>query len=51
MSNTMKDLVYGGPGKIELKEISFLLEDTEWKGHRTKNILPIKRKSVFITIP
>ena len=28
-----------------------LLEDTEGKGHRTKNILPIKRKSIFITIP
>ena len=25
-----------------------LLEDTEGKGHRTKNLLPIKRKSIFI---
>ena len=28
-----------------------LLEDTTGKGHRTKNLLPIKRKSIFITIP
>ena len=28
-----------------------LLEDTEGKGHRTKNLLPIKRKSIFITVP
>lgn len=28
-----------------------LLEDTEGKGHRTRNLLPIKRKSVFITVP
>ena len=28
-----------------------LLEDTEGKGHRTKNILPMKRKSIFIPIP
>ena len=27
-----------------------LLEDTEGKGHRTKNLLPIKRKSIFITV-
>lgn len=28
-----------------------LLEDTTGKGHRTKNVLPAKRKSVFITLP
>jgi hypothetical protein len=28
-----------------------LLEDTEGKGHRTRNITKAKRKSVFITIP
>lgn len=28
-----------------------LLEDTEGKGHRTKNLKPVKRKSIFITIP
>lgn len=28
-----------------------LLEDTEGKGHRTRNLLPIKRKSIFITVP
>ena len=28
-----------------------LLEDTEGKGHRTRNLLPQKRKSIFITLP
>jgi len=28
-----------------------LLEDTEGKGHRTRNLTPIKRKSIFITLP
>lgn len=28
-----------------------LMEDTEGKGHKTKNLLPVKRKSVFITLP
>jgi len=28
-----------------------LLEDTEGKGHRTKNLEPRRRKSVFITVP
>jgi hypothetical protein len=28
-----------------------LMEDTTGKGHKTKNILPIKRKSIFITLP
>jgi hypothetical protein len=28
-----------------------LVEDTTGKGHKTKNILPIKRKSIFITLP
>jgi hypothetical protein len=28
-----------------------LLEDTEGKGHRTKNLQPTKRKSIFITVP
>jgi hypothetical protein len=28
-----------------------LLEDTEGKGHRTRNLQPIKRKSVFLTVP
>lgn len=28
-----------------------LLEDTEGKGHRTRNLAPRKRRSVFITVP
>ena len=28
-----------------------LLEDTEGKGHRTKNLKSMKRKSIFITVP
>ena len=28
-----------------------LLEDTTGKGHRTRNIQPINRKSIFITLP
>lgn len=28
-----------------------LLEDTTGKGHKTKNLQPIKRKSIFITLP
>ena len=28
-----------------------LAEDTQGKGHRTKNLQPIKRKSIFITLP
>jgi len=28
-----------------------LLEDTSGKGHRTRNIQPINRKSIFITLP
>ena len=28
-----------------------LLEDTEGKGHRTRNLQPIKRRSIFITVP
>ena len=28
-----------------------LLEDTEGKGHRTRNLVAAKRRSVFITIP
>lgn len=28
-----------------------LVEDTEGKGHKTRNLLPINRKSVFVTIP
>ena len=28
-----------------------LVEDTEGKGHKTKNIYPLKRKSIFITLP
>ncbi|MBD0288157.1 MAG: hypothetical protein ICV79_22430 [Flavisolibacter sp.] len=28
-----------------------LVEDTEGKGHKTRNLQPIKRKSVFITLP
>jgi hypothetical protein len=27
-----------------------LVEDTTGKGHRTKNVLPAKRKSIFITV-
>lgn len=28
-----------------------LVEDTEGKGHKTRNLQPIKRKSIFITLP
>jgi hypothetical protein len=28
-----------------------LMEDVTGKGHRTKNLQPIKRKSIFITLP
>ena len=28
-----------------------LLEDTTGKGHKTKNLQPIKRRSIFITLP
>ncbi|NTS39908.1 hypothetical protein HRG84_03245 [Flavisolibacter sp. BT320] len=28
-----------------------LLEDTTGKGHKTRNLQPVKRKSVFITLP
>jgi hypothetical protein len=28
-----------------------LMEDTSGKGHKTKNIHPVKRKSIFITLP
>ena len=32
-----------GPGHI------LQMEDTEGKGHRTKNLIPIERKSIFVT--
>ncbi|HZG73801.1 MAG TPA: hypothetical protein VEY51_19875 [Chondromyces sp.] len=28
-----------------------LMEDTVGKGHKTKNLMPDKRKSIFITLP
>ena len=28
-----------------------LVEDTEGKGHKTKNLQPIRRKSIFVTLP
>jgi hypothetical protein len=28
-----------------------LVEDTTGKGHKTKNLQPLKRKSIFITLP
>ncbi|RYZ34892.1 MAG: hypothetical protein EOP49_34055 [Sphingobacteriales bacterium] len=28
-----------------------LLEDTGGKGHRTRNLQPVKRKSIFIAVP
>lgn len=28
-----------------------LMEDTTGKGHKTRNMQPIKRKSIFITLP
>src|SRR5215212_7451636 len=28
-----------------------LVEDTTGKGHKTRNLKPIKRKSIFITLP
>ena len=36
--------------KFKAGEI-LLLEDTTGKGHKTKNLFPIKRKSIFITLP
>ncbi|HRP58453.1 hypothetical protein [Agriterribacter sp.] len=33
------------PGEI------LLVEDTAGKGHKTKNLTPIRRRSVFITLP
>src|SRR5690554_3482905 len=33
-----------GPGEI------LLVEDTEGKGHKTRNLLPVKRKSLFIPL-
>lgn len=32
-----------GPGRV------LQMEDVEGKGHRTKNLSPIKRKSIFVT--
>lgn len=34
-----------GPGEI------LLVEDTTGKGHKTRNLKPIRRKSLFITLP
>lgn len=28
-----------------------LVEDTEGKGHKTRNLQPIRRKSIFVTLP
>ena len=28
-----------------------LVEDTTGKGHKTRNLQPVKRKSIFITVP
>ena len=28
-----------------------LMEDTAGKGHKTRNLKPVKRKSIFITVP
>ncbi|ANE51542.1 hypothetical protein [Flavisolibacter tropicus] len=28
-----------------------LMEDTTGKGHKTRNVQPVKRKSIFITLP
>jgi hypothetical protein len=28
-----------------------LVEDTTGKGHKTKNLQPVKRKSIFILLP
>jgi hypothetical protein len=28
-----------------------LVEDTSGKGHKTRNLLPEKRKSIFIVLP
>ena len=34
-----------GPGEV------LLAEDTQGKGHKTRNLQPIRRRSVFITLP
>jgi hypothetical protein len=33
------------PGEI------LLMEDTTGKGHRTRNVRPVRRRSIFITLP
>ena len=44
IETSLKDIRIFGAGEI------LLLEDTTGKGHRTKNIRPEKRRSVFITL-
>jgi hypothetical protein len=40
----------GEKRQFEAGEV-LLLEDTDGKGHRTRNLQPKKRRSVFITLP
>lgn len=40
----------GEKRRFQPREV-LLLEDTEGKGHRTRNLEPKARKSVFITLP
>lgn len=40
----------GGKRTFKAGEV-LLVEDTTGKGHKTRNLQPIKRKSVFITLP
>jgi hypothetical protein len=44
IETSLGDIRQFGAGDI------LLVEDTTGKGHRTKNIIPAKRRSIFITI-
>jgi hypothetical protein len=40
----------GDKRKFNAGEV-LLMEDTTGKGHKTRNLKPVKRKSIFITLP
>ena len=44
IETSLGDIRSFGPGEI------LLVEDTTGKGHRTKNVKPEKRRSIFVTI-
>lgn len=45
IETSLGDMRRFGAGEI------LLVEDTTGKGHKTKNLQPIRRKSIFITLP